>query len=70
MKTILLVGGPWNNRRIEDSGACVIRMVIYDGGEVVGATVGEAIYEPGEDRECAFWLDNNWLGRLEGIIPA
>jgi crotonobetainyl-CoA:carnitine CoA-transferase CaiB-like acyl-CoA transferase len=70
MKTILLINGPWNGREIEDLGASVIRMVLYDGGEVAGSTVGESIYEPDESRDMAFWLNNNWLGTLGGSIPA
>lgn len=65
-----LSNGPYNGRDIEDSGTVIVRMAIYDGGKVVGATIGEAIYEPDENRERAFWSHNNWLGRLEGIIPA
>lgn len=63
-----LINGPYNGRAIEDSGVCVLRMVIYDGGQVVGAIIGEAIYEPDKNRKRAFWSENNWLGTLEGSV--
>lgn len=65
-----LINGPYDGREIEDLGSAIVRMCIYDGGQVAGATIGEAIYEPDQTRERAFWSDNNWLGILEGVIPA
>lgn len=67
---IKLIGGPWNGKEIEDRGAVTIKMCIYDPEERVGAMTGEAIYEPDENRENAFWLTNKWLGKIHGIIPA
>lgn len=67
---ITLISGPYNGRQIEDSGTVVIRMCIYDPAPVKGAKVGEARYEPSEDRSVAFWEGNTWLGTLEEIIDA
>lgn len=65
-----LINGPYDGREIEDLGSVVVRMAVYDGGLIPGATIGEAIYEPNETRELAFWSDNRWMGTLEEIIPA
>jgi hypothetical protein len=67
---IVLINGPYNGREIEDSGAVVIRMAVYDGGNRVGAKTGEAIYEPSEDGRRAFYSDTKWLGIIEEIVPA
>jgi hypothetical protein len=66
---ITLIGGPYNRRQIEDSGAVQIRMAITeDGTERKGVKCGTAIYEPSEDRAAAFWLQNIWDGTLEEVI--
>lgn len=70
MKTITLVGGPYNGREIEDSGAVEIRMGLSKDGRNIGAEIGEAIYEPNPERTHAFWRDNNWIGRLAGVVDA
>lgn len=66
-----LIGGPYEGREIEDSGAVTIQMVITeDGSFAKGVRCGTALYEPSEDRVSAFWSHNTWDGTLEGIIPA
>lgn len=67
---ITFVNGPYNARQIEDSGAVLFRLAIYDGGEQVGATTGEAIYEPNAERTHAFWSHNNWLGKIDERFSA
>lgn len=71
---ITLLGGPWNGRRIKDSGAVRIRMAIareWSGNRpVVGTEVGTAVYEPSADRGRAHWSHNDWDGTLEAIIEA
>lgn len=65
-----LIGGPYDGREIEDSGAVRLRMAITeDGTERKGVKCGTAIYEPSEDRSTAFWLQNTWDGTLEEVIP-
>ena len=66
-----LIGGPYNDREIDDCGAVTLQMCIWDGGvSKLGVNTGIAIYEPNEDRTLAFWLTNKWLGTIEGIIEA
>lgn len=65
-----LINGPYNGREVEDYGMVKLRMAIFDGGQVKGAKLGEAIYLPNEKRDIAFWDENIWLGTLEEIIPA
>ncbi len=69
MNLIKLINGPYNNREIEDSGAVVFVMGIWTKGKVIGTELGEATYEPNEDRTLAFWVGNTWLGTLEEVIP-
>jgi hypothetical protein len=70
IRKIKLINGPYNGQEIEDSGEVVIRMGISSDGETPGATIGDAIYEPNEDRALAFWNGNDWLGTLEEVIRA
>lgn len=66
-----LIGGPYNGREIEDSGAVRLRMAITeDGTELQGVKCGTAVYEPSEDHSHAFWSHNTWDGTLEEVIPA
>lgn len=68
---MILTNGPWNDREIADSGSVLVRMCIYQSGTpVIGEQMGEAVYEPADDRLRAFWSHNNWLGTLEGEVPA
>lgn len=68
---MILTNGPWDGRVIEDSGSVTIRMCIYHlGSAKIGEQMGEAIYEPSEDRRRAFWSHNVWLGTFEGEIEA
>ena len=65
-----LINGPYNGREIADSGACTIRMALSSNGNTPGAKLGEAIYEPSDDRTQAYWSGNNWLGTLEETVDA
>ena len=69
-KKIKLINGPHDGREIKDRGAVVIRMSLSTNGETLGATIGDAFYEPNDDRTLAFWNGNVWLGTLNGVIPA
>lgn len=70
MKSITLINGPYNDYVIEDSGTVLIRMAVYDPAQVIGARVGDAIYEPNKERTLAFFNRNVWHGTLLGIYPA
>jgi hypothetical protein len=67
-----LEGGPWNGRKIEDSGKAVVRITIAEkwrnGYPAIGYRCGLASYEPSEDRKQAFWLTNQWDGMTVAII--
>lgn len=64
-----LIGGPWNNRIIEDLGTTSQKMSIYSefsgGKPKPGCKCGYAIYEPNEERTQSFWLENVWDSYLE-----
>lgn len=67
-----LIGGPWNNRLIHDSGTVTQKMSIYSEFDekrnpVPGCKCGHATYEPNEERTHSFWLENVWDGFLEAI---
>ena len=67
---ITLVGGPYDGRKIEDSGAVQIRMCITEDGTFTkGVKCGTALYEPTVSRIHAFWSHNTWDGTLEEVIP-
>ena len=63
---IKLINGPWNNKKIIDSGVVSIKMSIAksweNGSPAIGAESGYAIYEPNEERTLAFWRENVWEG--------
>lgn len=63
---ITLHSGPYHGKMIRDSGTVQIKMIISDNGQVKGANVGYALYEPDKNRKNAFWLGNFWDGTLEG----
>lgn len=69
-----LYGGPWNGKRISDSGKAVVRMSIaskWKGNRPdINSMGGLASYEPSEDRENAFWQGNEWDGKIIKIIEA
>ncbi|MFA5265907.1 MAG: hypothetical protein WC378_18965 [Opitutaceae bacterium] len=59
--TILLVGGPYNGRRIADIGTVIIKMEIAAKWPLVeGTPCGDAVYEPNAERTHAFWVGNDW----------
>lgn len=58
-----LIGGPYNGREIEDSGAVIVRMALADADKL-----GMATYEPNQDRTLAFWVGNEWHGKKVGEI--
>lgn len=61
---IKLFNGPYNNIEIEDSGAVIIKMAIYDRQGPKLTKIGYAEYLPTAKREAAFWDGNAWLGEL------
>lgn len=62
---ITLLNGPYNNVQIDDSGAVIIKMGIKNKRTNY---IGDALYEPDENRICAYWLGNEWLGILQKEI--
>ncbi len=62
---IQLHSGPCHGAQIEDSGASCIRMALYEpGGGGMAISIGEARYEPTEDRAVAHWIENRWDERV------
>lgn len=70
IKKIKLINGPYNGREIEDVGTVIIRMDVSTNGEMPGATIGDATYEPNDDRSLSFWNGSDWIGNLEAVIRA
>lgn len=66
MKKITLINGPLNGTRIKDLGTVQIQMPLREGQEA-GARIGTSIYEPNEDRSLAFFLENQWHGKLVSL---
>lgn len=71
---IALHGGPWNGRKIKDSGTVRVALAIarkWEGNRPkIGTEVGTAYYEHAPGRKTAHWSHNEWEGTLEAIIEA
>lgn len=62
---ITLINGPYDKTQINDSGTVLIKMGIKNKKTNY---IGDAIYEPDENRIMAHWLENRWLGILQNEI--